>query len=147
MAACAICGKQLTDAKSIELGIGPKCLGGIHSANPELIIRMDDMFGGKPDFTYRAVRGVIIITDLNKGGMAVTEGIESVLGQIKIDKPKLCLSAVPILYYDSSGVLDMIRIYEDAFAGFVHLGCDTEADAIAKAKQLHKEGHDDADQP
>ena len=104
------------------------------------------MLGNKPDFTYRAASGVIIITDLNKGGMSVTNGIDMVLGQIKMDKQTLNLDSVPIIYYDSDGSLDMIRTSENAFAGFVHLGCETEAKAIAKAKQLHK-GDDDAEQP
>jgi hypothetical protein len=53
----------------------------------------------KPDFKWRRFHGYIIIHDLNRGSMSVTNGIEQVLKEIK--KKEKDLGNLKVIYLDS----------------------------------------------
>lgn len=54
----------------------------------------------KPDYFYKCIENLVIIYDLNKGNMTVTNGIEQVLREIAENEP---ISGKIIIYRDSEG--------------------------------------------
>lgn len=146
MEVCAICGKELTNPRSIERGIGPDCLSKVGTPNIELKKRMRDMFqGNEPRFTYSAMNGVIVITDLYDPAyptMTVTTGIDGVISNIvkeSFGKPEI-IDKIPVIYRDTSGDYDMVMTVGGKFSQIVSLGGVTDLNkAIKLARERHGE--------
>lgn len=86
-----------------------------------------------PDFTYTAMRfnGMIfiLIKDLNKGAMSVTNGIEKVVEIIQEKLPMININDCIILYSDSEGTWDG---WDNKNETFFHIGEKTSDKAIQK---------------
>lgn len=83
---CGKCKRPLKDPKSIERGYGPLCWGKVNKARKTEYDRDQAM---RSDFTYhtREVNGtsVLVIIDLDRGGMSVTNNVEAVGDIVEIE--------------------------------------------------------------
>jgi hypothetical protein len=107
---CLSCNKKLRNETSRRLGMGPVCRR--RESSPQR--READLFMGA-DFEYQIVQGVVCITDLDQGGMSVTNDIENVLASIgrEVD-----LEEKNVIYRDSRGVWSGINHVGSEFTGF-----------------------------
>lgn len=117
---CRVCRRTLKNPKHAAAGIGPVCArkGGIAKAG----LRFDQ---GGADFGYEITTGgVLIIEDLNRGNISVTNDMENVL--------KKC-GATPgqtIIYKDSAGTYDQV-LYDGGRVKFKCIGTKDRAHALA----------------
>lgn len=91
----------------------------------------------KSDFTYhtRQINGtsVLVIVDLDRGGMSVTNNIEAVVKSIAAELGS-DVYKMPIIYKDSMGIYDGIDSSNVA-SPFYSIGETDEARAAAKAAE------------
>jgi hypothetical protein len=91
----------------------------------------------RSDFTYhtREVNGtsVLVIIDLDRGGMSVTNNVEAVVKSIAAELGEDIYKR-PIIYKDSMGIYDGIDGTNLA-SPFYHIGETDEARAAAKAAE------------
>ena len=69
-----------------------------------------DSRAGKSDFTYRITSDpnpVLMITDLNQGGMSVTNNMDAVMEEINLN---LEADRIPVIYRDSEGVFSGVHV-------------------------------------
>jgi hypothetical protein len=124
---CTICSKPLTDAISVELGIGPECRRKT-KGEPD---QQANMFGG-PVYTYELLDGGLVLSIIDNATYerTVTNAIEYVLATIKKE-----LGDIPphVMYRDSYGVWDGVAVSKaGTFQGFFALSEATPARAKAK---------------
>jgi len=105
MPVCRRCHRPLTDAISIQIGVGPKCR--IKSKNDYAGNKTMDLFGNA-DFEYQLLNDVVVIYDLNLGGRSVTNDVHNVLESIEKDIGDF--KGKRVIYRDSHGVFDGITI-------------------------------------
>ena len=110
---CAKCRRVLKNPISVERGYGPQCYEGVLSYQREHKKPFQDL-ADKSDFDYRIIGGsdpVLVITDLDRGGMSITNNAEAVISRIASEQGvDIRLLAMPIVYRDSSGIYDGITI-------------------------------------
>lgn len=122
---CSCCGRRLTDHVSVRHGIDPIC-----RANGAAPTR--DLFTTRSDYTVEDLLDVILVTDLDRGGRSVSNDTVGVIDDLR--KAGLIRQGVPVVYRDSSGTWDQMRVKEGRFAGFSSVGVLTREDAIAWAR-------------
>ena len=102
---CRRCGKGLINPVSVERGYGPKC----YRKNKKPFSQANES-----DFTYRITSGsnpVLVIIDLNQGGMSVTNNMKAVIAEIAADVGvDRRLLVMPIIYRDSEGFFDGVNL-------------------------------------
>jgi len=145
------CNKPLTDPASVERGIGPICWGYMTEDRRQRRTERDGP-SGRSDYTYRfdqcadsvlaaGEKPVLIIIDLDQGGMSVTNNIEAVLEQIaaKMNVSSYFLAhSGPIVYRDSDGNYGGVRIDGSGTVRFYplatrrHVTSETEAIELAR---------------
>lgn len=74
----------------------------------------------RANYTIDWIEGIVLITDLNLGGMSVTNDAEAVIADLAITSGDL--SRVIVLYRDSAGDWAELRTHNGRFAGFQALG-------------------------
>jgi hypothetical protein len=97
----------------------------------------------RSNFSHRRESRVILITDLNDGGMSVTNDIERVVEHLahhyadaiarECGDPSL--DNVAIIYCDSTGRWDGIETQDNVFRCFVPIGSTGERDALDFARK------------
>jgi len=68
----------------------------------------------KSDYEYQVHSNYILIKDLDKGGMSVTNNIENIVEFIA-DKEDLCLLTTMAIYQDSEGDIDAFDYQSKSF--------------------------------
>lgn len=110
---CGICGRPLTNPASVAAGIGPVCAGKGHG-----IINKGEIEMKGANYTVSEQAVAIVVEDLNTG-RSVTNSADEVIEDLRargLDLTK------PVIYRDTMGQWDMLRVAEGRFAGFVPLG-------------------------
>lgn len=132
MTNCAKCGRALKDPRSIEHGYGPECWSKIKAGIKKH--RSDD--GNQSDYAYHVSSNhgqkVLVIEDLNLGGMSVTNNIEAVMASIA-DEIGEGVYNMPIVYKDSEGQYDGINGEKLSSNTFYGIGAASEKDAVKAA--------------
>jgi len=89
---CSICGKGLTDERSIKAGFGPVCMANRFSENMKnykqnMFILGDDMKRKLPDFTMKKHKNVYFFFDEDSCELcpSVTNGIDDIIDNLSID--------------------------------------------------------------
>jgi hypothetical protein len=101
---CIKCGRALSDPTSVKRGYGPECWGAIQESGQ---LGFFDDPALKSDFDYRIDIDtgivVLVITDLNRGGMSVTNNMPAIFAHI--EKAESCTVSLGslIIYRDSEG--------------------------------------------
>ena len=131
---CGKCQRPLKNPKSMERGYEPLCWGKVNKARKTEDDRDQAM---RSDFTYhtREVNetSVLVIIDLDRGGMSVTNNVEAVVKSIAAELGEDIYKR-PIIYKDSMGIYDGIDGTNLA-SPFYHIGETDEARAAAKAAE------------
>ncbi|SDM57012.1 hypothetical protein SAMN05216360_102471 [Methylobacterium phyllostachyos] len=122
---CSCCGRRLTDHVSVRHGIGPICRA--NSAAPTR-----DLFTTRSDYTVEDLLDVVLVVDLDRGGRSVSNDASGVIDDLR--KAGLIRPGVPVVYRDSSGTWDQLRVKEGRFSGFSSVGVLTREEAIAWAR-------------
>jgi len=150
------CKKELTDAVSIERGIGPVCWG--HMLEDRRRRKNPYDPAGKSDYEYRIEKSggvncqhgaggapVLVITDLNRGGMSVTNNIEAVLRKIETDVDTdlyfLTLCGWKVIYRDSEGNYDGVELLATGDVSFYPLAAGRIVTSESEAIELARGGH------
>lgn len=125
---CRVCGKPLTDALSVETGVGPVCR--IAEKLRTVDGRQMDLFGNeRSTYTYEMVGDVICIIDHDKGHTVTNDASEVVQDLVECGHD---LSRMRVVYRDTTGVWDELVVANGAFAGFRSVGKRDRADAVAR---------------
>lgn len=145
---CGRCHRTLKSPQAIEAGYGAVCYrktfgGSLPGKSKARAVKSDTGRGQneavrRSDFdchlrTGSGGPGIIVIEDLDAGGMSVTNNIEAVVAEaarrLEVN-PGACL----IIYRDSDGTYDGVRAsIGDGQYGFYHLGQQSEEAAIKAA--------------
>lgn len=132
MGRCRNCGKSLSDPVSQSAGVGPVCALR-HKAQEAQHNNQADLFGPAV-FTYSVVGDVVVIYDSCNGGKTVTNDVDCVLETITAELG--CLAGKRVIYRDTDGIFDGIRINEAGrFAGFIGIRTDNEDAAVGNSWQ------------
>ncbi len=83
-------------------------------------------------YEVQVIDGVICITDLD-GVKSVTNDIEDIIGDLA--RAGLSLDA-PIIYCDSNGIWDGVKVENGEFKGFRILAGQFRHEAVAAIKQM-----------
>lgn len=112
---CGKCHRPLSDPKSIERGYGPECWASISAGGS----RPTEASRSDYDYHYAVASSspVVIIEDLDSGGMSVTNNIEAVVKDV-CAKEGIDPHGTDIIYRDSDGNYDAARMDE---SGNVHI--------------------------
>jgi len=105
---CGKCKRTLKDPRSIERGFGPVCWGAVQAEK-----RVDP--ADESDYDYRIDQSdtpVLVITDLNRGRLSVTNNIEAILRRIAANE-EIDLKTITIIYKDSESFFDGVHVSED----------------------------------
>jgi hypothetical protein len=126
MTTCSVCHKPLTDALSVQLGMGLVCRLNLKTAEA----RRRDLFNSiaRACYDYEIVDGVVCIID-NDRGKSVTNDAEKVIADLCNDGIDL---SMPVIYRDTMGVWDRLLVAGGTFAGFAPIGTATRDEAIKK---------------
>lgn len=89
----------------------------------------------KADYSYSRIDGILVIEDLCRGSISVTNDIENVLYSIDEDTGWL-RGDPPVIYRDSQGMWDGVTVKGRRFYRFFSVGAETKVDAINKLKEL-----------
>lgn len=146
-ARCGRCHRVLKSPQAVEAGYGAVCYRktfggslpgkGKPRAPKNNIGRGKSTAAGHSDFDchLRTVggRNIIVIEDLDTGGMSVTNNIETVVEEV-VARLGIDLDTALIVYRDSGGIYYGVRaaIGDDRY-GFYHLGQQDEDAAIKAA--------------
>ena len=126
-AVCENCRRVLKNPESIERGIGPVCWDRMQEKTATRTALQKISGGGsadhrQSDFDYQILgnpESVLVIIDLNQGGMSVTNNIDAVLSKIASDHcVAVCQLTLPIIYRDSEGYFDGVRVNRKGLATF-----------------------------
>ena len=134
---CKKCHRRLSDPESISRGYGPVCFGA-DVAKKKKERNKPFANAAESDFDYRIDKNVVpvlVITDLNLGRKSVTNNIEAVLHKIASDIGSNieAISGMPIIYRDSDGYYDGVRINYNGTVSFYpiapmqHISNETDA--------------------
>lgn len=145
---CGKCHRPLTDPKSVERGFGPDCWASI-KAEEALEEKVDHSGAQRSDYDYHIAangdRRTLVIEDLDKGGMSVTNNIDAILGHI-CEVEGLDPQGIDIIYRDSDGIYD--GVYADK-AGAAHIYAlsrlsrpRSEGEALEALRQQQAAGND-----
>lgn len=120
---CSCCGRTLTDAVSVKVGMGPIC-----RANGAVAER--DLFTTRSDYEVEIEGDVILVTDLDLGGRSVTNDAPGVIGDLV--RSGLLRPGMWVIYRDSRKVWDELVVREGQFAGFAPIDLRDRDDALSK---------------
>lgn len=133
MTNCAKCGRPLKNPKSMEHGYGPECWSKVTEGIKK---ERTDGSANRSDYAYhinsKHGKQVLVIEDLDRGGMSVTNNIEAIIAEIA-DEIGTSIYQMPIVYRDSEGQYDGIngeKLRSDTFYG---IGAKEEKDAVKVA--------------
>jgi len=115
---CSCCGKPLEDPFSVSIGIGPVCR--VAKKLKELADKSGNLFANRAEYEYGIQGEVIWITD-ELGMKSVTNDMGSILADI-IREEKIDLCRYKIMYCDSQGVWDGVRIGPSGNVQFLPIG-------------------------
>ena len=131
---CGKCQRTLKNPKSMERGYGPLCWGKVSKDRKADDDRNQAM---RSDFTYhtREINGtsVLVIIDLDQGGMSVTNNVEAVVKSIAAELGPV-VYRMPIIYKDSMGIYDGID-GSNLASPFYSIGETDEVRAATKAAE------------
>ena len=140
---CGRCHRGLKTLESIQRGFGPKCWKAVQDDHAEYKKPFKDGAAAS-DYDYRIDRGaepVLVITDLNRGGLSVTNNIRAILDQITWDEGVLDIKFLTelIIYRDSDGNYDGIAVDNTGRVTFYSLvignSVTNEQEALQAARQ------------
>lgn len=108
---CGKCGRPLKDPKSIERGFGPTCWAKFQAEQAHE--KRNASEAAKSDFTYHinktGKKPVVVIEDLDRGGMSVTNNIQAVVEEtvrvLGLPPERMDLDYC-VVYRDSQGQYD-----------------------------------------
>lgn len=133
MTNCAKCGRPLKNPKSMEHGYGPECWSKVTAGIKK---ERTDGSANRSDYAYhinsKHGQQALVIEDLDRGGMSVTNNIEAIIAEIA-DEIGTSIYQMPIVYRDSEGQYDGIngeKLRSDTFYG---IGAKEEKDAVKAA--------------
>ncbi|QGY06211.1 hypothetical protein MMSR116_15790 [Methylobacterium mesophilicum SR1.6/6] len=90
------------------------------------------MFTTRSDYTVEDLLDVVLVVDLDRGGRSVSNDASGVIDDLR--KAGLIRPGVPVVYRDSSGTWDQLRVKDGKFAGFSSVGVLTREEAITRAR-------------
>jgi len=131
MTTCGICHKPLTDALSVQLGIGPVCR--LNLKIEEATRRDLFSWDARACYDYEIVNGVVCIVDHDRG-RSVTNDAAAVIDDLIADG--VDLSNRPVIYLDTEKTWDMLDVRNDRFAGFRSINERDRDAAIKNGKAL-----------
>lgn len=120
---CGICGRPLTNAASIERGIGPVCAGGGHPATKETE-NMRSRYTAEVE-ELAGVKAIVIRDTGHNETRSVTNDAERVIADLAERGFPLTL---PVIYQDSSGRWDGMTVSAGAFESFYALNKPNSTD-------------------
>ena len=85
----------------------------------------------KADYEVQIIDDVFVVTDLDKGGISVTNDIENVLQDLSYS---MDLGGRPVIYRDSMGRFDGVNHILGRFVSFSSLNETNVYAAVAKVK-------------
>lgn len=126
---CICCGKPLTDALSMELGMGPVCR--ISVKTMEAMNPTGNLFNPRCSYAYTVEEGVVCIVDTDNG-KSVTNDAEAVIADLAA--AGVDVNSNRVIYRDTMGVWDRLEVKGGRFLGFTSI--NEREKAAAKAKVL-----------
>ena len=133
MTNCAKCGRPLKNPKSMEHGYGPECWSKVTAGIKK---ERTDSTADRSDYTYhinsKHGQQALVIEDLDRGGMSVTNNIEAIIAEIA-DEIGTSIYQIPIVYRDSEGQYDGINGEKLRSDTFYSIGAKEEKDAVKAA--------------
>lgn len=124
---CGACGRPLADPRSIAVGIGPVCAGKGRGIVNKGEIEMEH----RATYTVSDQAAAIVVEDRG-GGRSVTNGAEEVIEDLRARGLDL---AKPVIYRDTMGRWDVLRVADGRFDGFAPLGgAETFPEAVLALK-------------
>jgi hypothetical protein len=123
---CAVCGRELTDPLSVEVGIGPFCRANLKTdqANDPTL----NLFASRSEFEYTIDGPVIMIRDLG-GPKSATNDMGLILSDITRDE-QIDLNHYRIMYLDS------MRIWDGVLANPTRFFSLNERDPVRARQKL-----------
>ena len=101
------------------------------------------MSGSKVDYVWHTLDDVLVITDLNRGGRSVTNGIHAVLAEIGAELVGGWDVVNHVIYRDSCGIYDGVVINaQGEFKGFFSIGEKSEEAAVRRLKTSGGNGNE-----
>ena len=137
--ACEVCGRPLTDPVSIEAGIGPICRAAGHRR------RQLGLFDNPADYRIELAGDVICISDLDLGGRTVTNDAAGVIGDLL--RLGYDLTRMPVIYRDTQGNWDELRVLNGRFAGFRGIDCGPQGGPSRHRQGGRRPRHGNVPQP
>lgn len=122
---CHACGRPLTDPRSVEAGIGPRCADRARSLHEPMLFRAK--------YFYELFDDVLVLFDRDCGTMSLTNDIERVLLEVSAELGERMPHIV--IYRDSEGIYDRVTHRKGAFGRFLPIGAKTLEDALKSIKQ------------
>lgn len=124
---CKVCGRTLKNPKYVAMGIGPVCArkAGINVSGAHT-----KAGNTRSDWRHEWVDGILVIYDLNLGGMSVTNDMENVLK---------CIGAKPtdtILYQDSELYFDQVSLTESGSIIFFPIRSKVLSEALLQIRKI-----------
>ena len=126
---CGKCHRVLKNPVSIERGYGPQCYGATTSAQREHKKPFTQMTIFDPadesDYGYKLLHPtkdagpVLVITDHDRGGKSATNNMEAILAKISREAGEI--EGIPIIYCDSDGMWDGVRLGANGRVSFYPL--------------------------
>lgn len=90
-----------------------------------------------PDFKYYLLYDVLVIEDLNKGNISLTNGVEVALKIIE-GETKVPFVGRDIIYQDSEGMWDAMD-WNGEEVTFLFLQCETQKEVLIEFFKLNKQ--------
>ena len=84
-------------------------------------------------FTIEFVKGVCCLMDLDDGSMSITNDAEAVVNYLFAHGIIAYGDKIPVIYCDTDGMWDGMRIRGNEFAGFVPIGTPDIDEAVEYA--------------
>ena len=133
---CDKCQRPLKNPISIARGLGPQCYGAYQAEQNRQGTRFSNP-AEQSDYTYRVTNDpVLVIIDLDKGGMSITNNMAAVVTNIAADMGvDYRLLAMPIIYRDSMGEYDGVHLHDTGAVTFYPLHTQNEFEAIQASLQ------------
>lgn len=111
MTNCMCCGRELSDPRSVELGIGPICA--MSRKTREKDKRDGNMFGHRAQYSWGIDGNVLWLKDDGTECRSLTNDLENCLTEIAGElKGGKTLLDYRIIYRDSTSIWDAVRVTE-----------------------------------
>ena len=123
---CTCCGKPLSDALSMELGLGPVCR--IALKTREANNMTGNLFTPRADYSYSIESGVVCIID-HDNGKSVTNDAPAVIADLAA--AGIDVATAPVIYCDTMGVWDQLVCQDGKFQSFRSLNKRDRDAAVA----------------